>query len=187
MSLSKPIQRCFPRKDLALFASCLSVLIGASIACGACSPASNERPAASANASRAASDESDARRQIQAAATGIWQGVARADAAAILDRYADDALILGSGAPMVQGKPAVTAFLQGLFDGNTLSDVHGDVMNIMIGGDLAVETGTYAMTITPKNGNAIADRGKYIHVWKKSAEGSWKVVRYVPTSDIPSR
>jgi len=134
-----------------------------------------------------ASDESEARRQIQSAATGIWQGVARGDAAAILGHYADNALILGSGAPMLQGKPAVTAFLQGLFDGNTLSDVHGDVMDIMIGGDLAVETGTYAMTITPKNGNSVADRGKYIHVWKKSAEGSWKVVRYVPTSDIPSR
>lgn len=187
MNLAKATQRRFPRKDLALSASCLSVLVVASIACGACSPASKEVPAASANASPAASDESEARRQIQAAATGIWQGVARGDAAAILDHYADDAVILGAGAPMVQGKPAVAAFLQGLFDGNTLSDVHGDVTNVMIGGDLAVETGTYAMTITPKNGNPIADRGKYIHVWKKSAEGSWKVVRYVPTSDIPSR
>jgi ketosteroid isomerase-like protein len=57
----------------------------------------------------------------------------------------------------------------------------------MISGDLAVETGTYAMTIIPKNGNAVADKGKYIHVWKKSVDGSWKVVRYVPTSDIPPR
>jgi uncharacterized protein (TIGR02246 family) len=104
-----------------------------------------------------------------------------------LVHYADDALILGSGAPVLQGKPAVAAFLQGLFDGNTLSDVQGNVTDIMISSDLAVETGTYAMTITPKNGNAVADRGKYIHVWKKSAEGSWKVVRYGPTSDIPPR
>jgi ketosteroid isomerase-like protein len=88
---------------------------------------------------------------------------------------------------MLHGKPAVEAFLQGLFSGNTLSDVKGNVTDIMIGGDLAVETGTYAMTITPKNGNAVADKGKYIHVWKKSADGSWKVVRYAPNSDIPPR
>jgi len=187
MNLSKPTGRRVPQRDLAHYARCLSVLIIASIACGACSSASNEAPAASANASSLASDQTEARRQIQAAAIGIWQGVARGDAAAILVHYADDALILGSGAPVLQGKPAVAAFLQALFDGNTLSDVQGNVTDIMISSDLAVETGTYAMTITPKNGNAVADRGKYIHVWKKSAEGSWKVVRYAPTSDIPPR
>lgn len=188
MNLSKPTQSRVPQRDVAPYASCLSVLIIASIACGACSPAANKAPAAAATASPVvASGQTEARRQIEAAALGIWEAVARGDAAAVLVHYADDALILGSGAPMLQGKPAVAAFLQGLFDGNTLSDVQGNVRDIMISGDLAVETGTYAMTITPKNGNAVADRGKYIHVWKKSVEGSWKVVRYVPTSDIPPR
>jgi len=88
---------------------------------------------------------------------------------------------------MLQGKPAVAAFLQGLFGENRLTDVKGTVTDIMISGDLAVETGTYAMTIIPRNGNAVADKGKYIHVWKKSVDGSWKIVRYAPTSDIPPR
>jgi uncharacterized protein (TIGR02246 family) len=187
MNLSKPTPERVPQIDVALYTRCLSVLIIASIACGACSSASNEAPAASANASPLASEQTEARRQIQAAAIGIWQGVARGDAAAILVHYADDALILGSGAPVLQGKPAVAAFLHGLFDGNTLSDVQGNVTDIMVSSDLAVETGTYAMTITPRDGRAVADRGKYIHVWKKSAEGSWKIVRYAPTSDIPPR
>ena len=122
-------------------------------------------PAAPANASPSAADETET----------------------VLAHYADDALILGAGAPMLQGKPAVAAFLQGLFGGNTLTDVKGNVTDIMISGDLAVETGTYTMTIIPRNGNAVADKGKYIHVWRKSVDGSWKVVRYVPTSDIPPR
>ena len=187
MNHSKPIQSRVPQGDVALYASFLGFLIIISIAFSACSPASNETPAASTNASPSAPDQTEARRQIEAAAIGIWQAVARGDSAAILAHYADDALILGSGAPMLQGKPAVAAFLQGLFGGNTLRDVKGSVTDIMISGDLAVETGTYAMTIIPKNGNAVADKGKYIHVWKKSVDGSWKVVRYVPTSDIPPR
>ena len=81
---------------------------------------------------------------------------------------------------MLQGKPAVAAFLQGLFGGNTLRDVKGKVTDILIGGDLAVETGTYTMTIIPRNGSAVADKGKYIHVWKKSVDGSWRVVGYLP-------
>src|SRR5207247_5366192 len=115
------------------------------------------------NASASASDQTEARRQIEAAAIGIWQAVARGDSAAILAHYADEALILGSGAPMLQGKPAVAAFLQGLFGGNTLTDVKGNVTDIMISGDLAVETETYAMTIVQKNGSAVAYKRKYIH------------------------
>ena len=187
MNHCKPTRGHGPQRDVAPYASCLGCLIIVSITLGACSQARNETPAASANAPLSASDQTDAHRQIEAAAIGIWQAVARGDSAAILAHYADDALILGSGAPMLQGKPAIAAFLQGLFDGNMLRDVKGTVTDIMIDGDLAVETGTYAMTIVPKNGSAVADKGKYIHVWKKSGDGSWKVVRYVPNSDIPPR
>ena len=187
MNDSKPTQIRVPQSDGAVSAKCLSFLIIVSVAFGACSPGRSEAPAALAKASALGSDQAEARRQIEANANGIWEAVAHADAAALLTHYADDAFILGSGAPVVQGKPAVAAFLQGLFGGNTLRDVTGNVTDIMISGDLAVETGTYAMTIIPKNGNAVADKGKYIHVWKKSVDGSWKVVRYVPTSDIPPR
>lgn len=186
MNHSKPTQSRVPQRHRTL-CELLGFLIIVSIASNTCSPASNETPAASASAAPSASDQTEARRQIEAAAIEIWQAVARGDSATILAHYADDALILGSGAPMLQGKPAVAAFLQGLFGGNTLRDVKGNVNDIMISGDLAVETGTYAMTIIPKNGNAVADKGKYIHVWKKSLDGSWKVVRYVPNSDIPPR
>lgn len=182
-----PTQSRVPQRGVARCSSFLGVLIILSIASGACSQARNETGAESANTSTAASGQAEARRQIETAALEIWQAVARGDSAAILAHYADDARILGAGAPMLEGKPAIAAFLQGLFAGNTLRDVKGNVTDIMISGDLAVETGTYAITIIPKNANAVADKGKYIHVWKKSAGGSWQVVRYAPTSDIPPR
>lgn len=187
MNPSSPTRSRVPQRGVALCSSILGFLIIVSIAFSACSRESKETPAESANASPSDSSQAEARRQIEAAAIEIWQAVARGDSAAILAHYADDALILGSGAPMLQGKPAVAAFLQGLFGGNTLRDVQGNVTDIMISGDLAVETGTYAMTIIPRNGNTVADKGKYIHVWKKSVGSSWKVVRYAPTSDIPPR
>src|SRR5258705_1465982 len=120
--MNNSIQIRVPQRDVAVCTSLLGCLITVSMAFSACSPASNETPAASANLSRSASDQTEARRQIEAAAVGIWQAVARGDSAAILAEYADDALILGSGAPMLQGKPAVAAFLQGLFGGNTLRE-----------------------------------------------------------------
>ena len=187
MNHSKPTLSRVRWRDVALYASFVCCLTIVSMAFSGCSQASNETPDASANAFPSASDQTEARRQIEAAGTEIWRAVARGDSAAILADYADDALILGSGAPMLQGKPAIAAFLQGLFGANTLRDVTWNVTDIMVSGDLAVETGTYAMTIIPTNGNAVADKGKYIHVWKKSVDGSWRVVRYVPNSDIPPR
>ena len=187
MSHSTRTRSRVPQRGVVLCSSFLGFLIIVSMAFSACSQASKETSAESANASPSDSGQTEARRQIEAAADEIWQAVARGDSAAILAHYADDALILGSGAPLLQGKPAIAAFLQGLFGGNTLRDVKGNVTDIMISGDLAVETGTYAMTLGPKNGTTVADKGKYLHVWKKSVEGSWKVVRYAPTSDSPPR
>ena len=132
-------------------------------------------------------DEAAARQQIGVAAAAIWDAVDRGDAPAILAEYADDAIVMGAGGPMVQGKPAVAAWLQGLLAGNTFEDVKGTVADIMISGNLAVETGTYAMTIVPANGNRVSDKGKYIHVWRRSPDGAWKVVRYTATSDLPPR
>src|SRR5882762_4740628 len=73
MNHSKPTQSRVPHRNVALYASFLGFLIIVSIAFSACSPASNETPAASANASPSASDQTQARRQIEAAAIGIWQ------------------------------------------------------------------------------------------------------------------
>ena len=42
-------------------------------------------------------------------------------------------------------------------------------------GDLAYSTGAYEMTAPDDNGKSSIDRGKYVAVWKKQADGNWKV------------
>ena len=128
-----------------------------------------------------------AQQQIDSAALEIWDAVARSDAATVLRHYADDAILMGSGAPMVKGKPAVATFLDDLFKQNTFKTAKGRVTDITVSGDLAVETGTYEMTIVPKNGPEISDRGKYIHVWRRGPDGSWKVTRYIANSDVAAQ
>ena len=56
---------------------------------------------------------------------------------------------------------------------------------VMVAGDLAVENGTYEMTLLPKGGKEMVDKGKYLTVWKKQADGSWKIVRDINNSDRP--
>jgi ketosteroid isomerase-like protein len=52
-------------------------------------------------------------------------------------------------------------------------------------GDLGVTSGPYQITMMD-NGKKVDDKGKYVTVWKKQADGSWKVVRDIFNSDMPA-
>ena len=68
----------------------------------------------------------------------------------------------------------------------TLSNVTFHTEDVQVAGDLAVETGRYEMTFTPKQGKAINDKGKYVTVWQRQPDGSWKVLRDISNSDLPA-
>ena len=50
-------------------------------------------------------------------------------------------------------------------------------------GDYAIETGAAIWTLTPKKGKAMTDTVKYVTVWKKQADASWKIIRDINNSD----
>ena len=125
--------------------------------------------------------------QIRAAAARLWAGVAGNDAASVLAEYSDDAMLLGTGMATVRGKSAIAEQLAGLFTAVSFREVVGTVTDVMVSGDLGVETGTYSWTIVPASGAPGPDVGKYVHVWRRQGDGTWKVVRYVVNSDTPAQ
>ena len=53
-------------------------------------------------------------------------------------------------------------------------------------GDLGYTQGTETYTTTdPKTGKVVTDRGKWLTVRKKQADGSWKIVQDTGSSDLP--
>jgi ketosteroid isomerase-like protein len=56
---------------------------------------------------------------------------------------------------------------------------------VAVSGDLGVTSGPYQITMM-ENGKKVDDKGKYVTVWKKQADGSWKVVRDIFNSDLPA-
>jgi uncharacterized protein (TIGR02246 family) len=124
------------------------------------------------------------KQQVQAAGQRIWSAVARNDTAGLVAEYADDSIIFPPNAPMIQGKPAITTFLGDLFASTTFRDAVGTIADIRVSGDLAVETGHYAWTLVPPGGTPMPDKGKYVHVWARTPDGTWKVIRYFSNSDL---
>ena len=52
-------------------------------------------------------------------------------------------------------------------------------------GDLAYAQGTYEFTANDAKGTPTTDRGKFVVVWKKQADRSWKAAADIFNSDLP--
>ncbi len=52
-------------------------------------------------------------------------------------------------------------------------------------GDTAYEIGKYSLTIQAEGQAAMADSGKYVVVWKRQADGTWKLHVDIWNSSMP--
>jgi uncharacterized protein (TIGR02246 family) len=125
------------------------------------------------------------RTAIEAANAVTVAAVNAGDATKFVTNYADDAVLMFPNAPAMRGRAEIEAGIKAMMEGATFSGMKATIEDVMLAGDLAIETGSNEMTITPKGGKAMVDKGKYITVWKRQADGSWKVVRDVTNSDLP--
>ena len=52
-------------------------------------------------------------------------------------------------------------------------------------GDLGYAQGTYSTTFDLIDGTAGTERGKWVSIWKKQTDGSWKVAVEIYNTDAP--
>jgi len=99
--------------------------------------------------------------------------------------FADDGTGLYPGMTMLNGKQAIkTAFAPIFADPNFSMSFQTTRAVASKGGDLVYTMGTYAMTVTdPKTKKLVTDKGKYLTVYQKQADGSWKAVADTYNSD----
>jgi ketosteroid isomerase-like protein len=101
--------------------------------------------------------------------------------------YSDDALVLPPNMPTINGKQGARAMWQGMF---SVPDFGGgwkvSKVEVARSGDLAYVTGTYELSETDARGKPMTDKGKYLEVWKKQGDGTWKCVVDMFNSDLPS-
>jgi uncharacterized protein (TIGR02246 family) len=108
-----------------------------------------------------------------------------------LDRYvsfyADDAVLLWPGASMVTGRAAIREFMRVFFSMPDFSlsfeTAHVEVSRA---GDFAYTCGTNKVTLVNPNGEKMKDSGKYLTVYRKQSDGTWKVVADTGNSDLPA-
>ena len=101
--------------------------------------------------------------------------------------FTDDASGLYPGAPALEGKDAIKAAIAKDFaDKNFSVTFQCTKVTASKGGDMVYVQGTYSETMTnPKTKKPKTDKGKYLTVYMKQADGSWKAIADMSNSDSP--
>ncbi len=123
---------------------------------------------------------------IKEMSTAWGQAVTKGDVAALVGQFADDAVRLFSNAPMIVGKEAIVKGIEETAARYRQEEV--DVAeDVRVVGDLAYARGTYVYKATAKvPGEAVIDdKGKYVTIFRRQSDGSWKIIVDIPNSDLP--
>jgi ketosteroid isomerase-like protein len=115
----------------------------------------------------------------------IWfDHFAKADADAMANLYAEDALLMPPNAPAVSGRAGIRTFLgneASSSKANGISLKNGTVTGAGVSGDMGWISGNYS--VTDKTG-ATVDSGSYLSVHHR-VNGAWLYIRDIWNSDRP--
>lgn len=96
----------------------------------------------------------------------------------------DEASMLVPNAPIASGKTAVSKAMANDMASNDLT-WHANKAGIARSQDLGYTSGVYAMKYKDASGNIKVDNGKFLTIWKREADGTWKMLYDMFNSDLP--
>jgi ketosteroid isomerase-like protein len=98
--------------------------------------------------------------------------------------YSPDASVYAPGMPVVTGAGPIRETFAKLSSTPGFSlQFSPTKAEVSASGDIGYITGTYEMTVNDAAGNPMTEKGKYVEVWKKQADGQWKVAEDIFNAD----
>ena len=112
---------------------------------------------------------------IARSASALSRALERGDAAAMADQYVEDATLVPPNGRMVTGRDAILAFWTPRNpDFRTLA--HSLTTDrLEVAGEVAVEVGTWRQKGQLRDEAARESAGRYLVVWRRQPDGSWKM------------
>ena len=158
-----------------------AILILVALLATACQPAA-EQPDPATEAAQQAED-------IAAIRSAFDEGVAAGhagDAAALAACwFTEDTVTMQPNLPTRIGKEAHQSYLQTTFDQFAMK-ITAQTEEVEVAGDWGFIRLNFTQTLTPKaGGEPIEVSGRWLQIWKRGPDGSWKVARQISNSDEP--
>lgn len=116
-----------------------------------------------------------------------WSAAAAAkDVDKTVSYYSKDAIVLPPNKPVATTKEAIRASWKEDLDSMISGSWKATKVEVATSGDMAYVSGTFEWTSKDASGKTVNDRGKYVEIFKKQADGTWKAVADIWNSDLPA-
>lgn len=100
--------------------------------------------------------------------------------------YAEDACLLPTAEPKVEGKAAIKKEWQHIFQIPDFSSTSTlTKIEISNDGSMAYTMGSYLATMQGEDGKQVQEPGKWISIWKKQPDNRWQIIADTYNTDIP--
>jgi uncharacterized protein (TIGR02246 family) len=121
------------------------------------------------------------RKEIAAANDQFMAAVEQQDAAALAALYTKAGQLLPPNSDFLTGREAIQGLWQAVMDMG-IRRAELEIVEVEDHGKTAIEVSRYTLYA---EGDAVADKGKYIVIWKKKG-GVWKLHRDIFNSSMPA-
>jgi ketosteroid isomerase-like protein len=99
--------------------------------------------------------------------------------------YSTDAIVMPPNASSATTKDAIRNVWKDMIASASSVSWKATRVEVAKSGDMACVSGTYEVSMNDASGKPVNDRGKYLEVWEKQADGAWKCGADIWNSDLP--
>ncbi len=129
-------------------------------------------------------DETAEVRSAIDAGNALWiEAFRNSDAELLASAFDENGAILSSSGDRVDGREAIRERMGVAMDRVGPAETTIETLNVWVEGDVAYETGMYSYTFRPGTDDERVAAGRYVVVWKRQADGSWKIFRDIGLPD----
>jgi uncharacterized protein (TIGR02246 family) len=131
-------------------------------------------------------DKAAIEKSVRAVEAAMGKAAAAKDAGAFAANYTADAVMMTPFQPPMKTRDAIKNGIGEMLKDPALKlDFSSDRIEVSDSGDMAAVRGTYTMAMTATGSKEVMnDHGSYVTVFRKQADGSWKAVLDINTSEV---
>ena len=147
---------------------------------------------AACNSSKSSSTDSaavapDMRASVESTTAAFHQALRTNDSVSFFKFIDDSVIMMPPGEGPVRGIATLRTWYDGFLRQYQTSSLTLDDKEVLVGDGWATETGSFEWGLKPTAGGPeIIDRGHYMQIWKRSADGTWKFYREIWNSAVPA-
>ncbi len=130
-------------------------------------------------------DLAQVRKAIEEQEHKFVEAVLQGDAVAAAALFTEDTFLLPPNSEMIQGKQATEAFWKTAWTQMKIAEFDITTEDLYGSGDVVYEVGKYTLKFQLEGQESLEDKGKYVLIWKKVADGTWKRHVDIWNSDAP--